>query len=82
MINDGINHHENMKVELQEYSINSGQRLVKPFMLIVCKDTTHAEKTMEYIKSLAFKEGKYKDKVIVVHSNQTGGKKKKISNSC
>lgn len=75
MLNDGINHHENMKVELEQYAINNNKRFVKPFMLVVCRDTKHAEKTMDYIKSLAFKEGKYKDKVIVVHSNQTGAEK-------
>lgn len=75
MINDGINHHENMKLELKQYAINNNERLVKPFLLIVCKDTSHAQKTLEYVKSLAFKEGKYKDKVIMVHSNQTGREK-------
>jgi len=75
MINDGINHHENMKLELKQYAINNNERLVKPFLLIVCKDTSHAQKTLEYVKSLAFKEGKYKDKVIMVHSNQTGQEK-------
>ena len=77
MINDGVNYHENMVVELKAYSINYNQRLVKPFMLIVCKDTKHAEKTLDYIKSLEFKEGKYKDKVVIIHSNQTGEEKRR-----
>ncbi|WP_264229391.1 DEAD/DEAH box helicase family protein [Acholeplasma laidlawii] len=75
MINDGINHHENMKTELLEYSVNNNERLVKPFMLIVCKNTNHAENTLKYIQSLAFKEGKYADKVIMIHSNQKGSEK-------
>lgn len=75
MINDGIIHHENMRVELKKYSINNHEKLVKPFMLIVCKDTVHAQWVLDYVKSDAFREGKYKDKVIMVHSNQSGAEK-------
>ncbi len=75
MINDGIRHHENMRVELRQYSVNNGVKLVKPFMLIVCKDTKHAERVLEYVKSDAFREGYYRDKVILVHSNQSGAEK-------
>lgn len=75
MINDGIRHHENMRVELKQYSVNNNEKLIKPFMLIVCKDTKHAEKVLAYIKSDAFREGYYKDKVILVHSNQRGTEK-------
>ena len=75
MINDGIRHHENMKVELKKYSVNNGVKLVKPFMLIVCKDTTHAQQVLDYIQSDAFRNGFYKNKVIMVHSNQKGAEK-------
>ncbi|MCR5114023.1 MAG: DEAD/DEAH box helicase family protein [Acholeplasmatales bacterium] len=75
MINDGIRHHENMKLELKKYSVNNGVKLVKPFMLIVCKDTTHAQQVLEYIQSDAFRNGLYKNKVIMVHSNQKGAEK-------
>lgn len=75
MINDGITHHENIKLELIQYAHNNGKKLVKPFMLIVCKDTAHAQKVFEYMKSNAFMEGKYADKVIMVHSNQKGAEK-------
>ncbi len=75
MINDGVNHHENMKVELKKYSTNNNVEQVKPFALIVCKDTDHAEQVLGYIKSDSFKFGQYKDKVIIVHSNQKGSEK-------
>lgn len=75
MINDGINHHENIKVELEQYSFNNNEKKVKPFMLIVCKNTEHAQEVLNYVKSLEFKEGKYADKVIMVHSNQSGAEK-------
>ncbi len=70
MLMDGINHHENMKVELKTYSVNNNQRLVKPFVLVVCKNTEHATEVLEYIKSDSFKNGYYKDKVLLIHSNQ------------
>lgn len=75
MINDGINHHERIKMTLTHYSKTNNKKLVKPFMLIVCKDTTHAEQILAYIKSDSFKEGKYKNKVIMIHSNQKGTEK-------
>ena len=71
MINDGIVHHENIKVELEKYSFNNNEKKVKPFMLIVCKNTDHAQETLDYIKSDAFRNSNYKDKVIMVHSNQS-----------
>lgn len=75
MINDGINHHENIKEEIHKYAVNNNVHDVKPFMLIVCKDTKHAERVLSYVKSLTFKEGKYADKVILIHSNQSGAEK-------
>lgn len=75
MLNDGIKHHRNMQLELIQYHKNTGARLVKPFMLVVCKNTDHAEKIVAYIKSLAFYNGEYKDKVAIVHSNQRGSEK-------
>lgn len=75
MINDGIAHHENIKVELEKYSFNNNEKKVKPFMLIVCKNTNHAQEVLDYVKSDAFRNGEYKDKVIMVHSNQSGAEK-------
>lgn len=75
MLNDGIKHHRNMKLELLQYHKNTGARLVKPFMLVVCKNTDHAEKIVSHIKSLAFYKGEYSDKVAIVHSNQKGSEK-------
>ncbi len=80
MISDGILHHENMKEELRKFHINTGKKLVKPFMLIVCKNTEHAEGILSYIKSDAFRNGKYKDKVVLVHSNQKGAEKEENIN--
>lgn len=69
-LEDGIRLHENTKVELETYARQVGQRVVKPFMLIIARDTTHASHLMQQFKSLF--EGRYKDKVIQVDSSKTG----------
>lgn len=50
-------------------------KLVKPFILVVAQDTDHAEELMNIIESDDFFEGRYKGKVITVHSNQRGEEK-------
>ncbi|MGL4483735.1 MAG: DEAD/DEAH box helicase, partial [Anaerovoracaceae bacterium] len=75
MLNDGVQCHENIKSKLEVYADNAGVAAVKPFMLVVCKDTEHADKILAYIKSNDFREGRYINKVITVHSSQRGGEK-------
>ena len=45
---------------------------VKPIVLIACKDTEHAKKIRALIDSDSFNSGKYKGKVIEIHSNMRG----------
>ena len=71
-LEDGIRVHENTKVELETYHLQTGKPLVRPFMLVVAQDTTHADELEALIKSERFCHGRYADKVITVHSNQTG----------
>ena len=70
MLKDGIICHESIKKKLQVYAVNNGKPVIKPFMLVVCKDTAHAKWVEDYIKSDAFCGGVYKTKVVVVHSKQ------------
>ncbi len=72
MLLDGIACHEHISAKLEVYADNNGVERVKPFMLVVCKDTDHATWVEQYIKSDEFREGKYRGKTIVVHSKQTG----------
>lgn len=77
MILDGIKLHERAKRELEVYAQNNSTpenpvRKVKPFMMVVCKDTDHAKWVEEFIKSDECAEGHYKNKTIVIHSKQTG----------
>lgn len=75
MLSDGVKHHERVKVALQYYAANSGKMPVKPFVLVVCQNTEHAENTLQYITSNEFFNGRYKDKTIIVHSNQKGSER-------
>ena len=77
MLIDGIACHENTKRKLEMYALNNSTpekpiRIVKPFMLVVCKDTEHAAGVEAFIKSDEFREGAYKNKTITVHSKQKG----------
>ncbi|MBU0767371.1 DEAD/DEAH box helicase family protein [Patescibacteria group bacterium] len=74
-LEDGVRIHEDTKVALDIYSRDTGNKLVKPFVLVVAKDTTHAQELKEMIESNKFFDGRYKDKVMEIHSNQRGGEK-------
>ena len=68
-LEDGVRLHESVKVELETYARQVGERIVKPFMLVIARDTTHAAELMQLIKSSTFFEGRYADKVIQVDSS-------------
>ena len=72
MLNDGIDLHERAKKNLKAYATSRNMKPVKPFMLVVCKDTAHAEWVEKYIRSDDFKNGKYKTKTLMIHSKQKG----------
>ncbi len=74
-IEDGIRIHEDTKVALDIYSREKGIELVKPFVLIVSKDTEHAAGIKKMIQQNTFFDGRYTDKVIEIHSNQRGEEK-------
>lgn len=71
-LEDGIKIHESTKVDLDIYARTNKVKLVKPFVLVVAKDTTHAQWLEEQIKSDEFFKGYYKDKVMQIHSQQKG----------
>lgn len=72
MLTDGVQRHENYKVQLEVYAKNNNKSFVKPFALVVCKNTEHANWVEQYIKSDEFFDGRYKNKTIVIHSKQKG----------
>jgi type III restriction enzyme len=71
-LEDGVRMHEQTKVLLETYAREAGAKIVKPFILVVCQDTTHADEVQKRVESDQFFEGRYRKKVITVHSNQSG----------
>jgi type III restriction enzyme len=71
-LEDGLRLHESVKVELETYARETGNKIVKPFLLVISRDTTHAGELLKLIQSGGFFEGRYKDKVIQVDSSRTG----------
>ncbi len=67
-LTDAISVHENTKTELEVYARTHGRKMVKPFILVVCRDITHAKETVEYLESDEFFNGKYRDKVLRIDS--------------
>lgn len=71
-LEDGVRLHEITKVELLTYARENSVKVVKPFMLVIARDTTHASQLKTLIESSAFYEGRYANKVIQVDSSRTG----------
>lgn len=71
-LKDGVRVHEETKVQLEVYSRENNVKRVKPFMLVVARDTEHANALVTTLESPEFFNGDYKGKVITVHSKQTG----------
>ena len=74
-LEDGIRIHEDTKVALDIYSRDNKTQKVKPFVLVVSRDTAHASEIKELITSTSFFDGRYADKVMEIHSNQSGEEK-------
>jgi type III restriction enzyme len=77
-LEDGIRVHEETKVQLEVYARENSVRRVKPFMLVIARDTEHANALMQTIESDAFFDGAYKGKVITVHSKTSGEEKDEV----
>lgn len=68
-LNDGIRLHESVKVELETYARENGVNIVKPFVLVIARDTSHAADLIAFIQSGEFYNGRYAGKVIQVDSS-------------
>ncbi len=71
-IRDGLTLHENRKKVVYQYCLDNNLDYVKPIVLIACKDTEHAKKIRAMIDSDSFNNGRYRGKVIEIHSNMKG----------
>jgi type III restriction enzyme len=71
-IRDGLTLHENRKKIVYQYCVDNNLDYVKPIVLIACKDTEHAKKIRALIDNEKFNNGKYRGKVIEIHSKLKG----------
>ncbi|MDD2810441.1 DEAD/DEAH box helicase family protein [Rhodoferax sp.] len=71
-LQDGVRMHEATKVELKTYARSHSVKEVKPFMLVIARDTTHASALLAHLQSEAFFAGRYRHKVIQVDSSKSG----------
>lgn len=67
-LEDAVSIHEDTKQALKLYSLNTNKKLVKPFILVVCRETTHAKAVYDLVTSVDFYEGIFADKVLQIDS--------------
>lgn len=77
-LRDGARVHEATKVELKTYARTFGVKVVKPFMLVIARDTTHAAALLVHLQSEEFFSGGYRGKVIQVDSSKTGAEEEEM----
>ena len=77
-LEDGVRLHEAVKVELETYARTTNSTIIKPFVLVIARDTTHASQLQQLIKSGSFFDGRYGDKVIQVDSSKTGAEEEEM----
>lgn len=77
-LRDGIRMHEAVKVELETYARQNDKPIVKPFMLIIARDTTHASQLLKRIQDEEFFDGYYTGKVIQVDSSKSGAEEEEM----
>ncbi len=75
---DGIRVHEETKVHLLTYAQQTGAKPVKPFMLVIARDTTHAAALKALIESAEIFHGRYVGKVIQVDSSRSGAEEEEM----
>ncbi len=74
-LEDGVRVHESAKVDLEVYAQQNSVRRVKPFMLVIAENTEHANELVRLLEGESFFDGRYKGRVIQVHSGQRGAEK-------
>src|ERR1017187_1012651 len=77
-LEDGVRLHESVKVQLETYAREYDRDIVKPFVLVIARDITHAKKLLDLIQSEDFFKGAYKEKVIQVDSSKTGAEEEEM----
>ncbi|MEP9374287.1 DEAD/DEAH box helicase family protein [Mesorhizobium sp. KR1-2] len=68
-LHDAIRLHEGVRVELEVYARENRVGAVKPIVLVIARDTSHAAELMRLIRSPRFFDGRFTNKVIQVDSS-------------
>ena len=76
-LEDGVRLHEATKLELFTYSKQHGVKQVKPFMLVIARDITHAAQLLDLVESDGFFNGRYQGKAIQVDSSKSAAGRRK-----
>jgi len=71
-LKDGIRLHEATRSELLNYAKEHHVKTIKPFVLVIASDTTHAEQLRLFLESDDFFAGRYRGKVLQVDSSRSG----------
>ena len=79
-LSDGVRLHEQTKVLLETYARETNREIVKPFVLVIARDTTHAAQLKTQLESDLF-EGRYNGKVLQVDSSKTGAEEDQMIDS-
>lgn len=75
---DGVRVHEETKIHLLTYAQQYSEKLVKPFILVIARDTTHAAALMALVESDSFFHGRYQGKAIQVDSSRSGAEEEEM----
>ncbi|MBD5309074.1 MAG: DEAD/DEAH box helicase family protein [Bacteroides sp.] len=67
-LEDGITVHERTKLAIEMYAKQNGLPVVKPFILVACRDINHAKEVEELLQSDRIYHGTYKGKVLRIDS--------------
>lgn len=68
-LEDAISVHQDTKNALEVYSRSFNKKKVKPFVLVVCRDISHAKDVFAYMNSRAFYNGAFAGKVLQIDSS-------------
>lgn len=68
-LEDGITVHERTRLAIEMYAQQNGLPVVKPFILVACKDINHAKYIEDLLQSERIFHGAYKGKVLRIDSD-------------
>lgn len=68
-LEDGITCHEHTRLAIEMYAAQHGLPVVRPFILVACRDINHAKSIEELLQSDRIYNGAYKGKILRIDSS-------------